>query len=51
MSTNISSPSTFVEMEVPAVETPSWQPPGPIISRAYSPNYNQTLQPGTQLLD
>ncbi len=36
-------------MDVPGVETPSWQPPGPIISRAYSPNYNQTLQPGTQV--
>ncbi len=52
MSTNISSPSTFVEMEVPGLETPSWQLPGYylscIISRAYFPNYNQTLQPGTQ---
>ncbi len=49
MSTNTSSPSTFVEMEVPEVETPSWQPPVPIISRAYPPNYNQTSQPGTQV--
>ncbi|KAF4098332.1 hypothetical protein G5714_020362 [Onychostoma macrolepis] len=36
-------------MDVPEVETPSWQPPVPVISHAYFPNSDQTLQPGTQV--
>ncbi|KAF4103611.1 hypothetical protein G5714_016494 [Onychostoma macrolepis] len=36
-------------MDVPEVETPSWQPPVPVISHAYFLNSDQTLQPGTQV--
>ncbi len=42
MSTNRSYPSTFVEMEVPEVETPRWQPPVSIIYNGFGKPYNDT---------
>ncbi len=42
MSTNRSYPSTFVEMEVPEVETPRWQPPVSIIYNGFGKPYDDT---------
>lgn len=38
MTTSSPSPSTYVEMEVPEVETPNWQPTIPITTCPYTPN-------------